>query len=107
MHDTEDSKEYRWECPYRDCKFFLLQYVQEGFEEKKRDHLDKHLAAMKAERAEREAKLQAREKQQKLLKESNADVIKDYNKLRLTITDAGFLMTRGIKLDEDCIVNAP
>ena len=106
MLDAQDSKEYRWECPYTDCKYFVLQYVSEGFEDKISKHRNDHLERMKAERAERELKLKAQELKRTNDMKADKVVVKDYNKLHLTIVDAGFFMTRRIKIDEDCIVNA-
>ena len=114
MPDTHDHDntlgEYRWECPYRDCKFFLLQYTPENFEEKKRTHLDHHLDKMKAEREEREKKLKAAEEKRKqdglkLYKDEIQVSKKDINKLVLTLYDISQFETHGIKIDEDCVID--
>lgn len=108
-----DNEEHRWECPYTNCKFFLLQYTSKGFEDKIAEHRAYHLQKMKEERQEREANkswpfppgssalsgvaatLQRRQERQN----------KNYNKLVLTMYDMIMFELHAIKIDEDCVID--
>lgn len=113
LEDQNPIGEYRWECPYTDCKFFLLQYTSKGFEEKISEHRAYHLQKMKEEREEREKKLREREKEWLpetkdiwTLRDPNGiPVKKNYNKLVLTLYDMIQFEIHKIKIDEDCVID--
>lgn len=89
--------EYRWECPYTNCKFFLLQYTSEGYEDKIAEHRAYHLQKMKEEREERQKNTNWPFKKE--------EPKRDLNKLVLTLYDLTQFELHYIKVDEDCIID--
>lgn len=95
FEESNTLGEYRWECPYRECKYSILSYTQSSFEQRKAEHLDKHLKKLREEREEREKKLT------ELLEPLGISFSKNPDKLHVSWYDVAFLTTRHIAIDED------
>lgn len=95
LSDSGKLQDYRWECPYPDCKYSILSYTQTSFERRRTEHLEGHLKQSRQEREQREAKLA------EALEPLGVSFRKNPEKLHVTWRDVEFLITRGIRIDED------
>ena len=93
MGDYKPLEDFRWKCPYSDCKYEILSYTQSSFDDRRSSHLNTHLQKMKEEREAREAKMG------KLL----PGYSKDPNKLLLSRFDLEQFLVHHIGVDDDCI----
>jgi hypothetical protein len=99
-------EEYRWECVYPNCTYSILSYTLKGFEDRKREHMEKHIQKVREEREEREQKRGLLSRVDKPSSVTAPESPKrDINKLILTLYDIIQFELRGIKIDEDCIVD--
>jgi hypothetical protein len=81
---------YHWQCPR--CKFNVSAWTENGLRLQREPHQDWHYAHDLEQRAAFREALAA-----KVIKPA------DYNRLHLNWEDITFLITRGIRIDEDVI----
>lgn len=88
----KDSKpQFTWSCPYDGCKKYIATWTENGMRILREKHLTAHRKQDKADGTLAGALAKLRQK--------------DLNKLDVTLIDIGFLKTRGIKIDENIILD--
>lgn len=78
---------YPWNCPRDGCKKFIMAYTEGGLRSLVEEHMAQH----------------TREDRQQVQQSTAIALFRppvDYNTLKVTSRDLGFLKTRGIKIDE-------
>lgn len=80
------NRPYEWNCLRPGCKKFIMAYTQQGLHLLTEEHMYQH------DREDRESR------RNKAIEYTGPK--KDYNILKMTLQDIGFLKTRGIKLDD-------
>ena len=78
---------HTWSCPYDGCKKYIACWSATGLNYLREEHVSKHRQQEKADSTLVAALARLRER--------------NPNKLPVSLTDIGFLKTRGIKLDDD------
>jgi hypothetical protein len=95
------EEKFEWICPRQECRKLITSYTEGGMRLFRDKHIDQH---MNEDRAVEPQPI--RKPEQKKLPPAPI-VIKeqDYNILRLTSVDKGFLKTRGVRIDENCVLD--
>jgi hypothetical protein len=77
---------HEWNCPRPGCKKFIAAYTEGGIRALSEEHIDQHI------REDHEA-------QKRAVALEYVGPRKNYNILNVTLTDIGFLKTRGVAID--------
>lgn len=96
----EEQPKFEWSCPRLGCKKYIVSYTERGMRLLSEEHILQHM------REDRESPTLGQITQkinEEVKAKSDALAIveeKDYNILKLTAVDIGFLKTRLIKIDD-------
>lgn len=91
------EQKFEWKCPRQHCVKEIIAYTERGMRLLAEEHIYKHI------REDREKAANMLEGKQ----EQTAMTIyepKDYDILKLTRSDIGFLRTRGIAIDDNIVI---
>lgn len=87
------DQKFEWKCPRLGCTKEILAFTQRGMNLLAEEHIYKHMR-------------EDREKAAQPNPEAAIEVYKpkDYDTLRVTKSDIGFLRTRGIQIDDNIVI---
>lgn len=83
----DNGPRFTWDCDHPGCRKYIACYTQHGLNILREEHISTHRREQKSDTESKQILDRIRDK--------------NINKLDLTLTDIGFLKTRGIKIDED------
>jgi hypothetical protein len=94
---------FEWTCPRQECNKRITSFTENGMKAFRDSHIAQHVRQDLAVQATR---IDPKPAPEKKLPEAPI-VIKeqDYNILKLTVIDKGFMKTRGVKWDENCVID--